>query len=145
MVGVRVVFSVVISPVFRADVSVVTELVLGGTTWSHQKHISIILARRGTIVLLVTPAAIELSVWIRLFGWGQLMEMRVCLWGIISLAVMKRAAHSDSAANATTNLRIWAIERIAPLNHKNHLFSERKMCAPAQLRELVLLRNPASK
>ncbi len=73
------------------------------------------------------------------------MEMRVCLRGIISLAVTKRAASSDLAADAITNLMIWAIERIAPLNRKNGSFSERKMCPPAQLRELVLLRNPASK
>jgi hypothetical protein len=31
MVGVRVVFGVVVSPVFRAGIPVVTELVLGGT------------------------------------------------------------------------------------------------------------------
>ncbi len=73
------------------------------------------------------------------------MEMRVCLWGIISLAVTKRAASSDSVADAITNLMIWAIERTAPLNRRNGSFSERKMCAPARLRELVLLRNLASK
>ncbi len=72
------------------------------------------------------------------------MEMRVCLWGIISLAVTKRAASSDSAADAIMNLMIWVIERTAPLNSGNGLLSERKMCAPARLRELVLLRNPAS-
>ncbi len=105
----------------------------------------IILARQGIIVLLVTSAAVELSVWIGLFGWGQPMEMGVCLWGIISLAITKRAASLHSVADAITHLMIWAIERIAPLNCKNGLFSERKMCAPARLRELVLLRNPASK
>ncbi len=70
--------------------------------------------------------------------------MRVCLWGIISLAVTKRAASSDLAADAITNLMIWAIERTAPLNCGNGLFSESKMCAPAWLQELVSLRNPAS-
>jgi hypothetical protein len=73
------------------------------------------------------------------------MEMRVCLWGIISLSVTIRAASLDLAADVITNLMIWAIERTAPLNHGNGSFSERKMCAPAQLQELVLLRNPASK
>ncbi len=72
------------------------------------------------------------------------MEMRVCLWGIISLAVTKRAASSDLAADAITNLMIWVIERIAPLNHGNSSFFERKICALAQLWELVLLRSPAS-
>ncbi len=77
MVGVRMVFGVVVSPVFRAGAPVVTELVLGGMAMIYQTCISIILARRGTIVLLATPAAVELSVWIWLFGWGQPMEMRV--------------------------------------------------------------------
>jgi hypothetical protein len=71
---------------------------------------------RGTIVLLITPAAIKLSVWIGLFGWGQLMGMRVWWWGIISHAVMNSAASSDSAADAMTNLMIWAIDRMALLN-----------------------------
>ncbi len=82
------------------------------------------------IVLLVTPVAVELSVWIGLFGSGQPIEMRVCLWGIISLAITKWAASSDSVADAITNLMIWAIERTAPLNCGNSSFSERKMCAP---------------
>ncbi len=93
---------------------------------------------------MVTSAAIELSVWIGLFGWGHPIEMRVSLWGIISLAVTKRAASSDSAANAITNLMILAIERMAPLQRGSGLFSERKMCAPARLWDLVSLRNPAS-
>jgi hypothetical protein len=80
---------------------------------------------------MVIPVAVELFVWIGLFGWGQPMEMRFCLWGIISLAVTKRAASLDLAADAITNLMIWVIERTAPLNHGNGLFSERKMCAPA--------------
>jgi hypothetical protein len=62
-------------------------------------------------VLLTTPAAVELSVWMGLLGWGHPMSMRVCWWGIISRAVMKRAASSDSAAEAITNLMIWAIEK----------------------------------
>jgi hypothetical protein len=93
---------------------------------------------------LVTPAVVELSIWIGLFGWGHPIEMRVCLWGIISLAMTKRATSSDLAADAITNMMIWAIERMAPLKCGNGLFSERKMCAPTRLRELVSLRNPAS-
>ncbi len=55
----------------------------------------------------------------------------------------KMAASSDLVADTITNFIIWAIERMAPLKHGNGSFSERKMCALAQLRELVLLRNPA--
>ncbi len=69
--------------------------------------------------------------------------MRVCLWGIVSLAVTNRATSSDLAADAVTNLMILAIERTAPLKRGNGLFFERKMCAQAQLWELVSLRDPA--
>ncbi len=53
------------------------------------------------------------------------MAMRVLRLGIISHAVMKSAASSDLAAEAMTNLIIWAIDRMAPLNRRNGLFSER--------------------
>jgi hypothetical protein len=96
------------------------------------------LSLRGTIVLLVTPAAVELSVWIGLFGWGQLMVMRVWRWGIISCAVMNIVASSDSAAKAMTNLIILAIDRKAPLNQGKGSSSNR-MSAPTLLQELVLL------
>jgi hypothetical protein len=95
-------------------------------------------------MLLVTSAVVDLSVWIGLFGQGHPIEMRVCLWGIISLAITKRAASLVLAADAITNLMFWAIGRTAPLKRGNGLFLERKMCAPAQLRELVSLINPAS-
>jgi hypothetical protein len=43
------------------------------------------------------------------------MLMRVWRQGIMSRAVMKSAASSDLAAEAITNLMMWAIERTAPL------------------------------
>ncbi len=92
---------------------------------------------------MVAPVAVELSVWIEIFGWGHPIEMRVCLWGIVSLAITKKSASSDSVVDAIPNLMIWTIERTAPLKRANGLFSERKMCALVQLRELVSLRNPA--
>jgi hypothetical protein len=130
MVGVWVVFGVVVSPVFRTCVPVVTKLVLGSAaTEPPEAHIHHF-CQQGTIVLLVTPAAVELSVWIGLFGWSHPIEMRVSLWGIIFLAVTKMTASSDLAADAITNLMIWVIERTAPLKRRNGSFSERKMCAP---------------
>ena len=69
----------------------------------------------------------DLSVWIGVFGCGHPMAMRVCLWGIILHAVMNRAASSDSAAEAITNLIICAMESTAPLNRGNGSFSERKI------------------
>jgi hypothetical protein len=143
IVGVWVVFGVVVSPIFSARIPVVMELVLGGVEMDHEKRISIFFAWQGTIVLLVTPAAVELSIWIGLFGWGHSIEMRVCLRGIISLAITKRAASSYLAADAIANLMIWAMERMAPLNRSNGLFSERRMCSPEGLQMLVSLKNPA--
>ncbi len=65
--------------------------------------------------------------------------MRVCLWGIISLAVTKRAASSDLAPDAITNMMVWAIERTAPLKCRNGSFSERKMCAPVNAAGVSLI------
>jgi hypothetical protein len=90
-------------------------------------RIFIILTQRGTIILLITPAVVELSVWIGDVGCGHPMAMRVCRWRIISLAVTKRAASSDLAAEAMTNLMIWAMESMAPLNHGKGSFYKRKM------------------
>jgi hypothetical protein len=55
---------------------------------------SIILDLQGTIVFLVTPAAVELSIWIGLLGWGQPMAMRVWRRGIISCSVMNSTTSS---------------------------------------------------
>jgi hypothetical protein len=53
--------------------------------------------------------------------------MRIYQWGIISLAVTKMGASSDLAANAMTNLMVWAVERMAPLKRGKGSFSERKI------------------
>ncbi len=50
-----------------------------------------------TMVWLVTPMAVELSVWMGVRGWGQPISMRVCRRGTISLAVVQRASNSASA------------------------------------------------
>ncbi len=47
------------------------------------------------------------------------MAMRVWQWGIISCAVMNSAASSDLVAKAMTNLMIWAIDMMVPLNQGN--------------------------
>jgi hypothetical protein len=76
---------------------------------------SIILALLGTMVLFVTPIAMELSVCTGLRGCGHPMSMRVCRWGTISHAAMNNAASSASAAEAMTNLMIVAMVKTAPL------------------------------
>ncbi len=86
---------------------------------------SIILDRFGTMILFVTPTAVELSVWIGLCGCGHPMSTRVCQWGTISWVAIKSAASSALAAKAMTNLNIVTIVRTALLKHGVGLSSER--------------------
>ncbi len=51
------------------------------------------------------------------------MATRVRQWGNISCIMIKSAASSDLVAEAMTNLIIWAIDRMAPLNRRNGSFS----------------------
>jgi hypothetical protein len=101
---------------------------------------SIILDHFGTMVLVVTLTAIELSVWIGLHGCGHPMSMRVCQLGTISRVAIKSAASSASAADSMTNLIMVAIVMTAPLKRGDGLSSKRKICAPALLQDQVLLR-----
>jgi hypothetical protein len=59
MVGVRMVFGVVVSPVFRTSVTVITKK-WSWNAWqqSHQKRMSIILAKWGA-VSFVTPVVVD--------------------------------------------------------------------------------------
>ncbi len=86
---------------------------------------SIILALMGTIVLFVTPIAIELSVCTGLRGCGHPESMRVWRLGTISRAAMNNAASSASAAEAMTNLMIVAMVNTAPLKRGIGSSSER--------------------
>jgi hypothetical protein len=69
-VGVRVVLGVVFGPVLGACIQLILKLILGCPAKEHQNCISIILDLQGTIVLLVSAVAVELSIWIGLLGWG---------------------------------------------------------------------------
>ena len=69
-----------------------------------------------TMVLLVNPTAVELSVCIGDLGCGQPISMSVLRSGIIFLDVMYSAAISASAAEAITNLMICAIVNTGPLS-----------------------------
>ena len=68
-----------------------------------------------TIVLLVKPTAVELSVWMGVLGCGHPISINVLRSGIIFLAVMYNAAISASAADAMTVLMICAIVKTDPL------------------------------
>ncbi len=100
-------FCIVVSPVLGASIPVVSKLVLRGPAAEPPKtHIHHLAPTQNNSVVN-NPAAVKLSVWMGLLGPWQ------C--GIISRAVMKRAASSDLAVDAITNLMIWAMERTAPL------------------------------
>ncbi len=87
---------------------------------------SIIVDPFGTMVLFVTPTAVELSVWIELCGCGHPMSKRVCRWGTILRVAIKSTASSASAAEAMTNLVTVAIVRTTLLKPGDGLSSERK-------------------
>jgi hypothetical protein len=121
MVGVWVVFCVVVRPALGSCIPVVLKLVLRcPATEPPEAHIH----HLAPAVFLTTPAAVELSVWIGLLGWGHPMSMRVWRWGIILRAVINSAASLDSAADAITNLMIWAMESTAPLKCGYESFSK---------------------
>ena len=98
----QMVLGAVVGPIVGAFVPVVLELVLSWH-WSKFNCMSIILISFAMIVSLLTPTAVELSVWMGFIS--------TC-----SLAVRKRAASSASAAEAMTNLIICVMVRMAPLN-----------------------------
>ncbi len=86
---------------------------------------SIILNCFGTMILFVTPTAVQLSVWIGLRGCGHPMSMRVCRWGTILQAAIKSAASSALAAKAMINLMMFASVRTLPLKRGVGLSSEK--------------------
>ena len=99
---------------------------------------------RWMMVLLTTPAAVELLVWIGDGGFFQPVSINVWRMGTISLAIIYSAPSSASAAEDITNLMIWEIVRIAPFDLGVGSFSDKNMWAPAKLRALDSLLNPAS-
>ena len=89
-----------------------------------------------TIVLLTYPVSVELSTWIGNFGCGKPISLRVFHSGTISLAVVKSAANSASAADAITVLITRAIDNTGPLVLGMGSFLVTKMCNPTQLLNL---------
>ena len=69
------------------------------------------------MILLVTPAAVELSVLMGVLGWGQLISMIICWMGTIDLAVMKSPASSASSTEDMTKLMIWEVVRMYLLSY----------------------------
>jgi hypothetical protein len=125
VVGVRVVFGVVVGPVLGTCIPVITKLVLGCTAMEPLKLHIHHLGPAGDNSLVGKSCRCRVICVDRTFRLGPTHEMRVWWWGIISHAVMNSDASSDLAAKAMTNLMIWAIERMALLNQRNGLSSDR--------------------
>ena len=97
-----------------------------------------------TIVLLVNPTAVKLSVWMGVLGCVHPISIHVLRSGTIFLAVMYHGSISASADDAITVLIICAIIKTGPLSFGFGSFSERNICAPSRLLAFDSLRNPAS-
>ena len=79
------------------------------------------------MVLLTTPAAAELSVWMGDFGWAHFISSCMFLISTISLAVMKSAPSFALEAEDMTNLMICSSVRTKPFHQGMALFLEQKM------------------
>ena len=97
-----------------------------------------------TMLLLTTPAAAELSIWRGDFICGHFISCNVCLIATISCAVMNIATNYASEVEDMTNLMIFESVSRGPFHWGMASFSERKIWAPALLRPLLSLWNPAS-
>ena len=96
------------------------------------------------MVLLTTPAAVVLSVWMGVIGCFHPISSNVRRIGTSSFAVTNRAPISASAADDITNLMIFATVRTGLFHFGSGSFSYKKMWSPARLRPLDSLLNPAS-
>ncbi len=145
VVGVlRVVFGVIVGPVLGACIPVISKLILGCVATEPPKSHIHHFWPAGHNSLGGNSCCWRVIHLDRTFRLGWTHGDKGLAAGIISRPVMKSAASSDLAAEAMTNLMIWAIDRMAPLNNGNGPFSERQMQASALLQELVLLWKPAS-
>ena len=94
------------------------------------------------MVLLMTPAAVELSVWIGDGGCFQPIYINVWRIGTIYLVVMYSVPSSASTDEEITNLMVWSIVRISPFHSGIGSFSDKNMWAPERLNALDSLLNP---
>ncbi len=98
------------------------------------------LMRLVMMVLFTYPVAVVLSTWIGDRGCGQPISVKALRSGTISWAHLNRAASSASPAEAYTDLITAALDGTGLLDCGMGSSLDRKICAPARLRDLVLLR-----
>ena len=105
---------------------------------------SIALVRFGWTLLLTTPSAVELSVWIGVGGCLWPISLRMARMYTASRAMMYKAPSLALAADDITFLMIWAMLRTAPLFCGIAALFDRKKCPPTLLLACGLFRYPAS-
>jgi hypothetical protein len=88
---------------------------LASLSFSHLKCISINLVRFGCIFELITPSAVELLVWIGVFGCGCPILARMHRKYTAYLAFINSAPNYASAADETTTSITFAVLSMAPL------------------------------
>jgi hypothetical protein len=125
VVGVGVIFGVAVGPVLGACITVVTKLILGCTATEPPKLHLHHLGPAGDNSFIGTSRGWRIISLDRLFWLGPTHGDESLAFGNLSCTVMNSAARSDSAADAITNLIIWAIERMALLNCRKGSSSDR--------------------
>jgi hypothetical protein len=101
---------------------------------------SMALVYRGWMLLLTTPNAVVLSVWMGVLGCLWPISVRSWCIGTASHALMYSALSSASAALDMTALNILVMLRMAPLLGGLSTLVEQKKWPPARLRALASLR-----
>ncbi len=97
----------------------------------------------GWILLLITPSAVKLSVWIRVQGCGWPILVCICRRYTASCAFWYSAPNSALAADVITAFIIVAIVRMALFLEGYFLSLVKKKCSPARLRDFFSLQYPA--
>ena len=87
------------------------------------------------MVLWTYPVAVVLSTWIGDRGCGQPISVKALRSGTISWAHLNSAASSASPAEAQTDLITAAMDSTGPLDCGMGSLLDKKMCAPALLRD----------
>jgi hypothetical protein len=109
---------------------------------SQWKCISIAFVCLGWILLLITPSAVELLVWIGVHGCGCPILVSICQGYTASFAFKIIAPNSALAAKVMTAFMIVAVVSMAPLLEGFSSFLERRKCPLAWLHDFFLLQYP---
>jgi hypothetical protein len=127
MVGVRVVFGEVVGPVLGACIAVTSKLILGCTATEPSKLHIHNLGPVGHNSLVGNSSCCRVIHLDRTFWLGPTHGHEGLAVGnhFMCSDEMKSAASSNLAAEAMTNLIIWAIDRMAPLICRNGSFSKK--------------------